>query len=134
MELYCDGAVSGNPGPGAIAFVGYSNSKKVVCHAEMLSLQVTNNIAEYKAVLGAMDYLHQQSGSHTIYTDSSLFVKQITGKDKVKNPELKRLHKLVEEKLLYGLTGIIKFEWIPRKKNKEADKIANYLLEEYLNK
>lgn len=133
MKIYCDGAVSGNPGPGAIAFVGYGNKGIVVQHAEMLPHTVTNNVAEYAAIVYAMDYLYHHPGSYVIYSDSELVIKQIQGHHKVKNGELKRLNKLIQDKVAYGIVGGVIFEWIPREENEKADRLAKLILKEYLS-
>lgn len=84
----------------------------------------TNNQGEYHAVMAALlwalDLPEQDRRPLLILSDSQLIVNQCEGQWNVNNPQLKELHTLVLQAVSkYGKS--VKFKWIPRLKNKEAD-------------
>lgn len=134
LSIYCDGGARGNPGPAASAFVVIAQNQ--VIHQAGQSLgATTNNVAEYTAVLLAMQWLSEKVRAenwnlHTVnfYLDSNLVVNQITGKFKIKHPNLQRLHQQVSH-LLAGLSLSINFAYIPRSRNYLADALVNRTLD-----
>jgi ribonuclease HI len=112
VVIYCDGAGCGPDGKGSgFAWVRPDTGEK---HVEQLD-GLTNNQAEYRAVLAAVDTLSEGSAAQLL-TDSQLICFQITGKYKVYQPELAQLlsevHALIRKKSLK-----IDFQWIPRERN-----------------
>ncbi len=88
-----DGASRGNPGPASYAVVLRDPSGKIVLELAKNIGRETNNVAEYYALLAALDY----ATSHDIHalrvrSDSELLVRQMQGRYKVKSPDLKPLH------------------------------------------
>lgn len=82
----------------------------------------TNNIAEYTAVIRALETAHRLGDKEVhIKSDSQLIIRQLTGEYKVKDPKLKPLKTQVES-LCRGLR--VSFEHIPREHNTEADKLS----------
>ncbi|MEK7595286.1 MAG: ribonuclease HI family protein [Patescibacteria group bacterium] len=128
--LNTDGASRGNPGLGACAFV-LKNDKGVVLEegGEFLGKAVTNNFAEYKGlILGLLKASEKDMKILTCRLDSELVVKQLKGEYRVKDTHLKDLFLH-----LRGLTkafDYIEFSHVPRKENKEADKLVNKILDE----
>ena len=131
-----DGASRGNPGKGAIGVV-ISNSKGEVLkkYAEYLGDRVTNNEAEYEAVIFSFKKLKLLFGKDKIKTmeiefrsDSELLVNQMNGKYKISEGRLQELFMTIWN--LRVESGKISFVHIPREKNKEADILANYALDE----
>lgn len=130
-----DGASRGNPGPASYGFV-IKNKEGVILHQEGVTIGVaTNNIAEYTAVLKALEYVEKRYGGRTPHTveivaDSELIIRQLSGKYKVKNPNLSLIYfeiKNLEEKI-----GVIKYRNVPREQNFIADRLANIALDKDL--
>jgi len=124
FHLYTDGASRGNPGEaGAGAVVLNSQGQEVLTCSEYLG-QCTNNIAEYKALILGLEKVQELSGQQVaIFMDSELIVRQIQGRYKVKNANLKPLFSRVQE-LLQDFSSY-RVSHIPRAENKRADALAN---------
>src|SRR3989344_7261691 len=94
LIIYCDGGSRGNPGPAASAVVVTKNNKAIFSEGKYLG-RATNNVAEYSAVLMAIQWLvkNQSEISNNIVTtinlDSQLLEKQLNGFYKVKNEKMK---------------------------------------------
>lgn len=83
-----DGGSRGNPGPGAIGVVVRRNDNILEMYSEKIG-EVTNNIAEYRALIKALELaLKHTKDEITCVLDSELIVKQLLGKYKVKNEKL----------------------------------------------
>ena len=88
-----DGASRGNPGPASYAVVIRDPSGKTVLELAKRLGRETNNVAEYYALLAALDYAASYGiTALRIRSDSELLVRQMQGRYKVKSPELKPLH------------------------------------------
>lgn len=129
MIIHSDGAARGNPGPaGAGAVVEDSHGRVVAEVCRYLSDEMTNNQAEYHAlILAVKEALEKGATRLKIYADSELVVKQVNGEYKVKNDGIKPLHQ--EAMALLRKTGGYEIEYIPREKNKRADKLANLAID-----
>lgn len=95
----------------------------------------TNNVAEYTGVVKALEYLADQKLSEDaviVRGDSELVIKQLNGEYKVKSPNLALLHARARE--LFLRFPDLKFEWVPREKNRDADALTNLAYAEYLAK
>jgi ribonuclease HI len=118
--VYTDGGARGNPGPAACAFVVLNNKQEEVFSAGFYLGETTNNIAEYSAVLKAIEWL----GGHPakFYLDSELVVKQLRGEYRIKNLELRKL---------FGQIDAKKYSWnhVNREQNARADAIVNQTLD-----
>lgn len=133
LIIYCDGGSRGNPGPAASAFV--VTNDKVVVHKQGKYLGTeTNNVAEYSAVLMALDWLIENETKEDVVfnLDSQLIERQINGFYKVKNEKLKELFNEVKEKKL-KLKCKIKFMWNYRTDNELADTLVNEELDRSFN-
>jgi ribonuclease HI len=90
--IYSDGGARGNPGPAAIAFLIISENGQVLTVNSRYIGPHTNNQAEYKALLWALESAVALNAEEVIcHLDSQLVVKQLTGEYTVKNFELKKL-------------------------------------------
>lgn len=123
-----DGASRGNPGPASYAVVLRDPNGKVVLELAKNIGRETNNVAEYYALLAALDY----AASHAIpairiRSDSELLVRQMQGRYKVKSAELKPLHERASK--LARQLGYFTIEHVPREKNRDADALANVSLD-----
>lgn len=84
----------------------------------------TNNQAEYRGLLAALDWLERNGCRNpTIRSDSKLLVRQMTGHFRVRHPGLKPLHAAAAA--IARRLGRVRFEHVPRAANVEADRLAN---------
>lgn len=91
--------------------------------------EMTNNIAEYGAVRGALQEMVRRKlwkERVVVRTDSQLVVNQITGKWQTFQPELVKLCDECRQ-LVQMFCGNLRFEWIPREENTEADEMSRSL-------
>lgn len=123
LIFYIDGASQGNPGPSGIGVVICDQNANVISNISEYLGESTNNVAEYNALIVALEEgLIRRSGVIIVNTDSELLVKQLNGEYKVKNEDLKQLFGRVQ-RLLKGFKQV-QINHIDRSKNKGADKLA----------
>src|ERR1700733_7398306 len=123
-----DGASRGNPGPASYAVVLRDASGKIVLELAKHIGRETNNVAEYYALLAALDYAATHDiPALRIRSDSELLVRQMQGRYKVKSPDLKPLHERAA-KMTKQLTYFA-IEHVRREMNSEADALANRALD-----
>ena len=129
IVAYIDGGARGNPGPAAYG-VRIENLDGSLVEEFSESIGVaTNNVAEYRALLAALEWArtHEQSAVH-IRSDSLLLVQQMLGNYKVKNAGLQPLH--AKARLLAHEIGRVTFEHVGRALNAHADRLANTAMDE----
>jgi ribonuclease H / adenosylcobalamin/alpha-ribazole phosphatase len=91
----------------------------------------TNNVAEYTAVIRGLERARDLGAREVLVrSDSRLLVEQLSGRFKVKNPTLQRLH--AEASSLGSGFARIRFEHVPREQNTEADRLANRGVDDWL--
>ncbi len=123
-----DGASRGNPGPASYAVVIRDPAGKVVLELAKRLGRETNNVAEYYALLAALDYSATQGmKALRIRSDSELLVRQMQGRYKVKSSDLKPLYERAT-KLARQLAYFV-IEHVPREQNRDADALANVALD-----
>lgn len=123
LIFYIDGASQGNPGPSGIGVVVCDKDGNVLENIREYLGENTNNIAEYSALIYALEEgLIRKAASIVINTDSELLVKQLNGEYKVKDEKIKPLFKQVQ-RLLKGFKHI-QVNRIDRSSNRGADKLA----------
>ncbi len=129
-----DGGSRGNPGPAASAFVVFQNSKQSFM-AGFYWGERTNNQAEYLALIMALEWLKGEDLSSrdevTLRSDSELMIKQLTGKYKVKSPQIRILFEKSRQ-LLQDLSqrGIsFRLEHKLRQHTYLADSLLNKILD-----
>jgi ribonuclease HI len=101
--------------------------------AEPFADNASNNVAEYTGIIKALDWLLEYNYNDQkiiIRGDSQLVINQIKGKYKVRAVKIIPLYQKV--KSIISKFKDIKIEWIPRDKNKEADKLSNKAYQEIL--
>ena len=119
--IYTDGASSGNPGPSGIGVVIEIDGQKKTL-SEYIG-ETTNNVAEYTALVRALQLAHQRRvGSVEVFTDSELLVKQLNGQYRVRNEGLLPLYRKVISLLKSFKSS--KITHIPREQNREADRLS----------
>jgi ribonuclease HI len=126
--IYTDGAARGNPGPaGAGAILRDSDGTVLAEIAEPLG-HATNNVAEWTAVLLALEEARRLGATHVdLRMDSQLVARQISGMYRVKHPDLKPIHASVMA-LLGTLDGYT-VGHVPRELNKDADRLSNVAID-----
>jgi ribonuclease HI len=125
---HVDGASRGNPGPAAYAMILYAPDGKVLFELGKYLGRETNNVAEYRGLIAALDYAASHSIARLrIRSDSLLLVQQMKGLYKVKSPDLKPLFDQAS-KLARGLEYFV-IEHVYRESNREADRLANEALD-----
>jgi ribonuclease HI len=124
-----DGASRGNPGPASYAVVLRDSDGKIILELAKNIGRKTNNVAEYYALLAALDYATTH-GIHAlrIRSDSELLVRQMQGRYKVKSADLKPLHERAAK--LARQLQYFKIEHVRRELNTDADAIANVALDQ----
>ena len=128
--IYTDGASRGNPGPCSFGLIAFDRNKTVI-HEESAYLEDnnTNNFAEYKAVIRALELSAKKKVEELfLFSDSQLLVRQLKKKYKVKSTRIKALFEQCQ-KILKSIPKA-QFEHIPREQNKSADALANQALDE----
>ncbi|MDQ6711488.1 MAG: ribonuclease HI family protein [Candidatus Dormibacteraeota bacterium] len=126
--VHTDGASRGNPGPASLGVVIASVDGRVLLElGEALGL-ATNNVAEYTAVIRALERAAEMGARRVrVMLDSQLVVRQLNGSYRVKHPEMIPLYRRVLE--LIQKFEAVTFEHVPREENSEADRLANQALD-----
>ena len=124
MIAYVDGGARGNPGPAGFG-VRIEDAGGALVEEFHESIGVaTNNVAEYRGLIAALDWakVHGCRALH-VRSDSLLLVQQMLGNYKVKNAGLQPLH--ARARLLAHEIGRVTFEHVGRALNVHADRLAN---------
>lgn len=132
IEVYFDGLCQPiNPGGiSCYAFLVKSGGRTIYSDygiaVEPFSQDSTNNVAEYTALVKALQWLLEKNLGSTkveVKSDSQLIVNQLTGDYKVKSKRIVSLYKQVL--LLKRKFQEIEIKWVPREENREADRLTN---------
>ncbi|MFE2627192.1 bifunctional RNase H/acid phosphatase [Streptomyces sp. NPDC059374] len=120
-----DGGSRGNPGPagyGAVV-IDAATGQTLAERAEYLGV-ATNNVAEYRGLVAGLRAAHELDPSATVHVrmDSKLVIEQMSGRWKIKHPDMKPL---AFEAARVFPPAQVTYEWIPRERNKHADRLAN---------
>ncbi|WP_442792358.1 bifunctional RNase H/acid phosphatase [Amycolatopsis sp. NBC_01307] len=125
MVIEADGGSRGNPGP-----AGYGAVVKDAATDEVLAERkeglgvVTNNVAEYRGLIAGLAAAAELGASTVdVRMDSKLVVEQMSGRWKIKHPDMQPLAAQAKE-IAAGFTRV-RYEWIPRAQNSHADRLAN---------
>lgn len=125
VVVEADGGSRGNPGPaGYGAVVLDARTGEVLAERGEGIGVATNNVAEYSGLLAGLRAAAEVGATEVqVRMDSKLVVEQMAGRWKIKHPALQPLA-LEAQRLARGF-GRIGYEWIPRERNKHADRLAN---------
>lgn len=132
--IFTDGGARGNPGPAAVGAVIQDGAEKVLKEFGEYIGETTNNMAEYEALVRALKAAKELFGAELrekkieVRMDSELVVRQLEGKYKVKEPNLKNQFAKIASMRLEDVPNI-SFVYIPREKNARADKLVNAALD-----
>ena len=128
VKLYIDGAARGNPGPAAAAAVLTTPKGLTVSHIGRYLGARTNNYAEYSALIAGLSEAAEVGATEVrVLSDSQLLVRQMQGAYKVKKDTLRPLHERANQ--LASAFKKVTYRHIEREYNKEADRLANEVLD-----
>ncbi|MFF1641104.1 bifunctional RNase H/acid phosphatase [Streptomyces sp. NPDC058246] len=120
-----DGGSRGNPGPAGYGSVviDAASGETLVERAEYIGI-ATNNVAEYRGLVAGLRAANEldPTASVRVRMDSKLVVEQMSGRWKIKHPDMKPL---AAEAARIFPPAQVTYEWIPREQNKHADRLAN---------
>jgi ribonuclease HI len=125
--ITADGGSRGNPGPAAFGAVVYENDKIVKEIGAAIGV-ASNNVAEYQGLIAGLKAANEIDPAATILVkmDSKLVVEQMSGRWKVKHPNMKEL---VKQAFATHDPKLVSYQWIPREENSHADSILNDVLD-----
>jgi probable phosphoglycerate mutase len=129
IVAYIDGGARGNPGPAGYG-VRIEQPDGALVEEFGRSIGVaTNNVAEYRGLLAALEWARTRGHREVLVrSDSLLLVQQMLGNYKVKSPGLAPLH--ARARLLTQEIGDVAFEHVGRARNARADRLANIAMDE----
>jgi ribonuclease HI len=129
LTIYTDGASRGNPGEAGAGAIIYGEEGTVIKKVKKYLGTTTNNVAEYMALIIALNEALSLKGEILhLFSDSELMVRQIKGIYKVRDRKMQALWREVKKLL----AQFIQYDiiCIDRRKNREADKLANLAIDE----
>ncbi|MFF6791010.1 bifunctional RNase H/acid phosphatase [Streptomyces filamentosus] len=125
LVVEADGGSRGNPGPAGYGAVVLdpATGETLAEAAEYIGV-ATNNVAEYKGLIAGLRAALDLAPDATVRVrmDSKLVVEQMSGRWKIKHPDMKPL---AAEASRAFPADRVSYEWIPRERNKHADRLAN---------
>jgi ribonuclease HI len=130
LVAFTDGASRGNPGESGIGILLKSTDGSVVRSLNGCIGVTTNNVAEYTALLACLHAVFELNCTElAVHSDSELMVRQMNGQYKVKDADLKILHKkatnlIARSRIRFSISHI------DRSKNAEADQLANEAIDQ----
>jgi ribonuclease HI len=133
LTIFIDGASRGNPGPAGIGVAVFDPKGESLAEESAYIGRATNNVAEYRALIQALETAIEMRASRVIImTDSELLYRQMRGLYRVRDAKLVSLFRqavsLAKEFQEFQLRRI------PRGENKKADSLANYALDQSLSR
>jgi ribonuclease HI len=128
LILRTDGASRGNPGPAAAGVVIEDEDGQLIARGRRVLGRMTNNQAEYRALLLGLKALERYRPSAvTVYLDSELVVNQMTGRYRVRDESLRPLYDEAQREA--RKLREVRFVHVPRAENHLADALANEALD-----
>jgi ribonuclease HI len=128
VVVHVDGGARGNPGPAAVGAVATDENGQALLERNAYIGETTNNVAEYRAVLLALELARELGADDVeVVNDSELIARQIGGEYKVKQAHLKPLHAEVMEQLRGFRRWAVRN--VRREHNARADELVNEALD-----
>jgi probable phosphoglycerate mutase len=128
VQIEADGGSRGNPGPAAYGAVLFdADTREVIAErAETIGV-ATNNVAEYRGLIAGLELFHEHApeAELEVRMDSKLVIEQMSGRWKIKHPDMRPLAMQANRLAPPGTT----YTWIPREQNTHADRILNEALD-----
>ena len=127
--IHADGASRGNPGEAGIGAVIADTEGRTVKEIKRFLGMATNNVAEYRAVIFALEQAWQLGAAKVrVYLDSELVVRQLRGEYRVREAHLQTLHQQAMKTL--NCFSQYRIQNIPREENRRADQLANEAIDQ----
>jgi len=131
LTIFTDGGARGNPGPAAIGVVIKNEEGRTVEAFGRYVGETTNNQAEYRALLAALEKAQEMGGTEIYcFADSELMVKQLNREYKVRDVDIAPLFLKIWN--LSTQFKKISFRHVRREQNKEADALVNEALDRHM--
>jgi probable phosphoglycerate mutase len=128
VVIEADGGSRGNPGDAAYGAVlmDATSGEVIAERAERIGV-ATNNVAEYRGLIAGLELYqeHTPGADLEVRMDSKLVVEQMSGRWKIKHPDMRPLAMAADRLAPPGTT----YTWIPRELNRYADRILNEALD-----
>jgi probable phosphoglycerate mutase len=128
VVIEADGGSRGNPGPAAYgAVLKDADTGEVIAEAAESIGVATNNVAEYRGLIAGLELYreHAPEADLEVRMDSKLVVEQMSGRWKIKHPDMKPLATQANRLAPFGTT----YTWVPRAENAHADRLLNAALD-----
>ncbi|MHA7687517.1 bifunctional RNase H/acid phosphatase, partial [Corynebacterium evansiae] len=136
LDVECDGGSRGNPGIAGCGSSVLEGDQEVAARWEFIA-KATNNVAEYQGLINALELAIEVAKMRGVAAadleiqvrmDSKLVVEQMSGRWKIKHPDMKPLAARVKE--LEATLAAVTYNWVPRAQNKRADELANRAMDD----
>jgi len=129
LVAYIDGGARGNPGPAGFGVRIEQPDGTLVEEIHESIGVATNNVAEYRGLLAALEWA-KTHGARILHvrSDSLLLVQQMIGNYRVKNAGLQPLH--ARARALAREVGQVTYEHVRREANAHADRLANAAMDD----
>lgn len=123
--IEADGGSRGNPGIAGCGTVVYAaDRREILREISYVVGTATNNVAEYQGLINGLRAAAELGADEVlVYMDSKLVVEQMSGRWKIKHPDMKKL--AIEARDIASQFSRVSYEWVPRAKNSAADELAN---------
>ena len=125
-----DGGSRGNPGPAGFGVAVWSGDGATLLAEHKQAIGVTtNNVAEYRGLIAGLEEARRLGAREVaVAMDSKLVVEQMSGRWKVKHPDMAELHQ--QARALASTFDAVTYRWVPREQNTHADRLANEAMDE----
>ncbi|OFT83654.1 bifunctional RNase H/acid phosphatase [Corynebacterium sp. HMSC29G08] len=129
VSLFCDGGSRGNPGIAGSGSVLYNEAGDTLVEiAYVVGAKSTNNVAEYYGLLRGLEAARDLGATRVdVSMDSKLVVEQMTGRWKIKHPDMQKLARDARD--VAKSFDKVTYTWVPRAKNKKADELSNVAMD-----
>lgn len=123
-----DGGSRGNPGPAAYGTVVKDATGAVLREMAEHIGTASNNVAEYRGLIAGLEAVRELDPTASVEArlDSKLIVEQMSGRWKIKHPDMRDLALRARDVLP---PSNVTYVWVPRERNKHADRLANEALD-----
>ena len=130
LVVEADGGSRGNPGPAAYgSLVRDAESGELLATRAQFIGVASNNVAEYGGLVAGLELAVgiDPEASIEVRMDSKLVVEQMSGRWKIKHADMQRL---AGEARSIVAPAQVRYTWMPRERNKDADRLANEALDD----
>jgi probable phosphoglycerate mutase len=130
LLIEADGGARGNPGPaGYGAVIRDAATREVLAELSEAIGHATNNVAEYSGLLAGLRAAARLApgADAEVRMDSKLVVEQMSGRWKIKHPDLRQL--AAQASQAAHALGRVTYIWVPRERNTHADRLANQAMD-----